>query len=276
MKIGIFDSGLGGLITLHGAREALAAYDVVYLGDTAHLPYGDKTKEQVFEFTKRAVEYLFKQDCKLVFLFCNTASAEALRKIQQEFLPKFYPNRHVLGIIIPTVEVAITSPPGHDREKRGSRRIGVLATQGTVDSHTYLKEIQKRNSNAEVFQQAAPKLVPHIESGILTNLAYARLVNMYLDPLLERNIDTLILGCTHYAIIKNQIKKLLPLKVQLICQDEIIGSKITEYLSNHAEIETILSKNKTRQYLVTKLTPEFENHAKAWLGESLKLERISL
>ncbi len=262
MKIGVFDSGLGGLVTLKGAAKALAPYDLVYLGDTANLPYGDKTKEQVFEYTRKAVEYLFKQDCKIVFLFCNTASAEALRKIQQEFLPNHYPDRRVLGIIIPTVQ-EITG-----------KRVGILATQGTVDSQTYIHEIHKINPEIQVFQQAAPKLVPLIESNHHIINTYVIIMSEYVKSLLDQNIDTLVLGCTHYVMIKSEIKKLLPTHVQLISQDEIIGKKITDYVARHSEIESTLSKNKTRQYLVTKLTQEFDRQAREWFGPDLKLSVI--
>lgn len=252
MKIGIFDSGLGGLITLHGARGALASYDVVYLGDTKNLPYGDKTQEEIYALTKRALDFLKAQDCAIIFLFCNTASAMALRQLQHE-------GYRTLGIIIPTVEEATGS------------RIGILATQSTVDSGKYPAEIKKPHPNAQVFQQAAPKLVPLIESG---NAISDALLLTYLNPLIHQNIKVLILGCTHYAILKTQIKKLIPHDIKIISQDEIIGPKITDYLARHPEIESTLSKTNSREYLVTKLTPEFEKQAKMWFGESLKLQEI--
>src|SRR3989344_2026033 len=240
LKIGIFDSGLGGLITMHGARGALAGYDVVYLGDTANLPYGDKTQEQIYKFTKRALDYLFKHDCAIVFLFCNSASARALRKLQRE-------GYRVLGIIIPMVE-----------EAQGNR-VGVLATQSTVDSGAYSRELEKAWPGVQVFQQAAPKLVPMIESGMSSYSSYEKLLDIYLKPLLAQNIDTLILGCTHYAIIKDRIRALVPPSVRAISQDELIGPKITDYLTRHPEIESQLSRNGRREYFVTAHHPRFQN-----------------
>lgn len=232
MKIGIFDSGLGGLFLMKPVVEALPEYDYVYLGDTKNLPYGDKSQEEIYRYTKRALDYLFAYDCAIVFLFCNTASARALRRLQGE-------GYRVLGIIIPTVEEIY------------GKRIGVLATQNTVDSCTYVAEIKKLLPNAEVFQQAAPKLVPMIERGEAKIPAYDKILDSYLQPLISKNIDTLVLGCTHYPIIKDQIKKLLPPHVRLICQDEIIGEKIKSYFARHPEIGSKLSRGGTREYLVT-------------------------
>ncbi len=262
MKIGVFDSGLGGLFLMKPIVEALRHYEYLYLGDTAHLPYGDKSPDEVYRLALAGGKNLLEQDCALVLVMCNTISAEALRRMQQEFLPSTFPDRRILGIIIPTVE-----------EIRG-KRIGVLATKGTVNSETYIKEIHKLLPNAQVFQQAAPKLVPMIESGILNIPAYAKIVNSYLEPLIAKNIDTLILGCTHYVVLKNQIRKLVPHNVRVISQDEIIAEKVRGYLARHPEIESKLSRTGTQTFTVTKLTPEFQAQAEKWFDKLLKLEEI--
>ncbi len=251
MKIGIFDSGLGGLFLMKPVVEALPRYDYVYLGDTANLPYGDKSQEEIYRFTKRALDYLFKNECTIVFVFCNTASAMALRKLQHE-------GYRALGIIIPTVEEA------------HGKRIGVLATQSTVDSGKYPIEIKKLLPDAEVFQQAAPKLVPMIEAGTVD---YGT-IQQYLGPLLVRDIDTLILGCTHYGITKDRIKAVVPPNVHLIFQEEIIAPKIKDYLSRHPEIETKLTKKGTREFLLTKLF-DFDDIHHPWLQNFGDLDRSS-
>ncbi|MEK7583495.1 MAG: glutamate racemase [Patescibacteria group bacterium] len=255
MKIGIFDSGLGGLFLMKPIVEALPQYDYLYLGDTANLPYGDKSPDEVYQFALAGVKYLFEQDCAIVLVMCNTISAEALRRLQGE-------GYRALGIIIPTVE-SVTG-----------NRIGVLATQGTVNSETYIKEIHKLLPNAHVFQQAAPKLVPMIESGILNIPAYAKIVNNYLVPLLAHDIDTLILGCTHYVVLKDLVRKLVPENIGVISQDELIADKVRNYLSRHPEIESKLSRSGTQTFVVTKLTPEFQAQAEKWFEKSLKLEEV--
>lgn len=236
MKIGIFDSGLGGLFLMKPVVEALPLYDYVYLGDTANLPYGDKSQDEIYRFTKSALDYLFAHECAIVFIFCNTSSAMALRKLQHE-------GYRALGIIIPTIEEA------------HGKRIGVLATQSTVDSGKYRAEIKKLQPDAEVFQQAAPKLVPMIESGTTD---YGT-IQQYVGPLLVKDIDTLILGCTHYGIIKDRIRAILPPAVNLISQDEIIAQKVKAYLARHPEIESNLSRVGSREYLVTSHHPRLQN-----------------
>lgn len=211
----------------------LPQYDYVYLGDTKRVPYGNRPQEEIYAFTKQGVDYLINQKCSLVLLFCNTASAQALRKLQAE-------KYRVLGVIIPTVE-----------EVTGNV-IGVLATQSTVDSATYVLELKKVLPNAKVFQQSAPGLVPMIEAGEIDN----ELIASYVRPLLDKGIDTLILGCTHYPIIKTQIKRLLPNTVRLVSQDEFIAKKLKNFLDRHPEIETKLSKNKKRTVILTS-SPDF-------------------
>lgn len=265
MKIGLFDSGLGGLIVTHSLIQNFPEYDYVYLGDTARVPYGNRSQEVIYEFTRNAVEYLFKQDCQLVIVACNTASAKALRKLQQEYLPVRYPDRKVLGVLKPTAEEVA--------ERTKNSRIGIIATAGTVGSRTYVAEIQKLNPDIEVAQQATPLLVPLVENNAMK---YAGpILDDYLEPLLKANIDTLVLGCTHYPLLKGLIRSKVG-SVNVISQDEIIPQKIRDYLDRHAEIDQKLSKNSTRNFLTTDLASSTIEVATLLFGKSIKLEKVSL
>jgi glutamate racemase len=266
MKIGIFDSGLGGLFTMKSLVKELPQYDYVYLGDTKRLPYGNRSRETIYQFLEEAVDYLFKHDCELVILACNTASAEALRRIQQEYLPKHYPSRRVLGIIVPTAEAALKDPK--------TEKIGVLATQSTVGSRTFIKEIKKIRPSVVVFQKAAPLLVPLIENGSMEFVD--SVLNSYLKPLIKRKIDVLILGCTHYPIIKRRIQKICGGKIKIISQNEIISAKLANYLKRHPEIEKRLDKKERRRFLVTDLTNTTKTLAKKWFGASIKFEIVRI
>ncbi len=263
MKIGVFDSGLGGLNILRELLKKLPQYDYVYLGDTKNLPYGEKTQEQIFKFTKKAVNYLFKeQDCALVLVMCNTASAKALRKLQREWLPKNFPDRRILGPIIPTVEYC-----------KNAKRVGVLATKATVDSKVYIKELKKLNPEIKVFQKSAPKLVPLIEAGKIRESESS--LDVYLKPLLAKNIDSLILsGSTHYSVLKGYAKKKYGKEIQIYSQDEIIPNSLEKYLKNHPEISVKLSKNSERQFLVTKTTRVVQDYLINKLDSKLKLQQV--
>jgi len=264
MKIGIFDSGLGGLVITQGILKKLPQYDYVYLGDTARLPYGDRTEREIYKFTSQSIEFLFKKRCKLVVVACNTASANALRKIQQEYLPKHYPDRRVLGVIIPTAE-----------QSSGYRRIGIIATASTVRSRAHVRELKKLNPRAQVFQQAAVKLVPLIEKNDFSGID--RVLKSYLDPMGKKGIEALVLGCTHYPILKSRIKKILGSRVKVIDQTEIIPPKLQHYLRRHPEIRRGLSKGRRRLYYVTRLTPEFRQVARLLAGKNVpfKLARLN-
>lgn len=243
MRIGVFDSGLGGLFIAQAIIEALPEYDYVYLGDTKRVPYGNRSQEAVYQFTCEAVQYLFeKQDCQLVILACNTASSEALRKLQQEWLPVYFPERRVLGVIVPTVEALANYP--------GIKKVGILATTSTVNSKVYPTEIQHRYPELEVVQQATPLLVPLIEHN---GLQWARpIVEEYLQSL--RDCQAIILGCTHYAAVKNMIEEIVGVEVKVLVQTELVPSSLMKYLERHPELEVKLSKSRQRQYLVTDLT----------------------
>ncbi len=283
-KIGIFDSGLGGLVIAKAIFSAkgsprireseaggpasggknLSSYDYVYLGDTKWLPYGNKSAGQVYKYTSRAIKYLFDQDCQLVILACNTASALALRKIQQEYLPKFYPGKRVLGVVIPTLEEA---------DKNHKRKIiGVIGTSATIRSHIYKKELIKIDAKAKIFEVAAPKLVPLIERNSL-QLA-EKTLGLYLQPLLKHNIEALILGCTHYPILEQQIKKLVGKNIKVVSQTDFLPGKLSNYLKRHPEISKKLSKHHQRTFLVTKYNREFGEVAKRLFGRKLKFEVV--
>jgi glutamate racemase len=268
MKIGIFDSGLGGLIIAKAIRKAMPEYDYVYLGDTKRVPYGNRSHEAVFEFTKEAMEYLFKkEDCAIVVVACNTASARALRRIQQEYLPVLFSppakgewpkaegvfTRKVLGVLIPAAE-----------EAAKFERVGIIGTAGTVASNTFPNEIKKLNTQTKIFQNAAPMLVPLAEEGEIKNAL--PFIKKYLQPLLNKKLDALVLGCTHYPIFKNKIKKLLPKETRIISQDEIVPKKLKNYFARHPEIAKKLSKKHTAKIIVTDMTKTVSKLTEKWFG----------
>ena len=261
MKIGIFDSGLGGLVITKSIIEALPQYDYIYLGDTLHVPYGSRSFEAVYQYTKNAMDYLFENDCQLIIIACNTASAKALRTLQQNYLPKKYPDRRILGVIIPTIEAAV---------EKNVKNIAMISTAGTKKSETFDLELAKRVSGVALTTIATPLLVPMVENNGIK----------WVKPILEEYLkpfdtpDALILGCTHYPLLKSEISKILP--VPLISQDEIIPYKLKDYLKRHPEIETTLSQKGNRQFLVTDLTDSYEISAKNLYGKDIKIQEVSL
>jgi len=266
MKIGIFDSGLGGLFVTRALTKKLPQYDYVYLGDTQRMPYGNRSRETIYQFLREAVEYLFSRDCELIIVACNTASAEALRRIQQEYFPKHYPKRRVLGVIIPTAEIAL--------ENGMAKRIGVLATQGTVHSRAYVRELKKIAPHIEIFQQAAPLLVPIIESN---SIKFADpILYSYLKPLLEKNIDTLILGCTHYPLLKPLLHDILGNGVKLIDSAEAMAD-IAADLINTQNIGNQSSSPPDYIFYVSDLPYRFQTIGERFLGRTLgRVELVSL
>lgn len=265
MKIGIFDSGLGGLVITKAIIRKLPKYDFIYLGDTKRVPYGNRSQETIYEFTKQAVEYLFKQNCLLVILACNSASAMALRRLQREFLPKKYPKRRILGVIVPTVEIA--------SQGKRAKKIAVIATAGTINSHIYRKELSKINKNIQVSEKAAPLLVPLVENG---GVKFAKpVLEDYLKEF-KGKIDGLVLGCTHYPILKNLIKNIIGKKVKIISQDEIIPAKLIDYLKRHPEINKKLSRTGKRKFLVTDIAANFQETANRMFGKNISFNKIKL
>jgi glutamate racemase len=262
MKIGVFDSGLGGLAIAQAIMARLPQYDYLYLGDTKRVPYGNRSQETIHEFVGEALDYLFANDCLVVILACNTASAESLRKSQQQYLPRKYPDRRVLGVLIPAVEAALEITP--------NGRIGVLATASTVESGSYEREIASRSPSSTSVCVAAPLLVPLVENDGLK----------YAQPILEDYLvklgraDALILGCTHYTFLKDAIRSTLDCPV--VCPDEVVPEKLAIYLDRHPEIESRLSKGAGRSYRVTDLAPGYAALASRLAGAPVPLELVSL
>lgn len=266
--IGIFDSGIGGLTILKAVLGKLPEYQLLYLGDTARTPYGNRSQEVVYQFTQQAVDYLFKQGCELVIVACNTASSEALSKIQKEWLPNNYPDKRVLGVIRPVVEEAI------EQSKTG--RIGVVGTRGTVTSGAYERELQALNPDVKVFQQACPMLVPAVEEGMINRPETMKMIRNYLRPLKQQKIDTLILGCTHYPFLKKQFEAAAGKNIKVLDSPEIVAEKLQDYLKRHPEIESKIKKNSDHKFLVTDITETLQANAEKWLEQSVKFEKINL
>lgn len=247
MKIGIFDSGLGGLYIANAIKAALPEYDYVYLGDTLHVPYGRRSVETVYQLTRNAIEYLFEQqDCALIVVACNTASALALRRIQQDYLPDAYPDRRVLGVIVPTLEYA---------QEHDLRRIGMLATEAMCNSGIYEEELGKINADVALFAQSAPLLVPMLEHDGADFIDQA--LEKYLLPLVAQNVDSIILGCTHYCLLKEKIARYLGDTVHVVSQDEIIPQKLAAYLEKHQWLDAKISKNGRFALQITDVSESF-------------------
>ncbi len=260
--IGVFDSGFGGLTVLKEFLKILPQYDYVYLGDNARAPYGSKSEEVIYNYTKEAVEFLFKEGCGLVIIACNTASAKTLRKIQQEYLSVSFPDKKVLGVIIPLVEEA-------GRQTR-FKSIGLIGTRATIESKTYESEIKKINSEAEIYGQACPLLVPLIEEGWTNRPETKMILRKYLRSLKEKKIGSLILGCTHYPVLIKDIKAVLGKQIKVFDSPKIVAEKLADYLKRHPEIESKLEKNGSRNFFTTDDADKFKNLGKKFLGEDVK------
>lgn len=268
--IGIFDSGYGGLTVMQEIVKTLPQYDYIYLGDNARSPYGNRSFDTIYEYTLQAVNWFFKQGCQLVILACNTASAKALRSIQQKDLPIIAPGRRVLGVIRPTTE-AIGSFT-HTNE------VGIVATKGTVNSNSYPIEINKFFPQVKVYQHACPMWVPLVENNEHEKPGADYFIQQDINALLAagKNIDVLLLGCTHYPLLKQKIKQYLPAQVQLLAQGEIVAQSLAQYLQRHPEIETACSKNGKRSFNTTDDTADFDNHAAIFYGERVHSQHVVL
>ena len=250
--------------------KKLPQYDYVYLGDNARAPYGSRSFNTVYHYTLECVQKLFAMNCPLVILACNTASAKALRNIQQLDLPKKFPNKRVLGVIRPTTEIA--------GKLTKTKNVGVLGTTGTVQSDSYKIEIEKFFPDVKVFQQACPMWVPLVENHELNSPATDFFVKQDLKKLFSKSksIDTIILGCTHYPILLGKIKKQIPKKVKIISQGKIVAESLADYLNRHHEIENMLSKNKTVEFFTTDSPENFDKLAKTFWKEKIKSQYLSL
>ncbi len=268
--IGVFDSGFGGLTVLKEIVRQLPNYDYLYLGDNARAPYGSRSFETVYEYTLECVKQLFAMDCELVILACNTASAKALRNIQQHDLPKIAPEKRVLGVIRPTTEVVgKLSKTGH---------VGVLGTTGTITSNSYPIEIEKFYPTIIVHQEACPMWVPIVENNEIESEAADLFIQKNLSNLLakDKNIDTIILGCTHYPLLIRKIKKHLPSNIILVSQGEIVAEGLADYLKRHPAMEERCSKGKSIEFYTTDSTENFDKAASMFYGKEVKSKHLEL
>lgn len=268
--IGVFDSGYGGLTVLKEIVNRLPQYDYLYLGDNARAPYGNRSFETVYEYTLQAVKWFFDRGCSLVILACNTASAKALRSIQQKDLPKLAPQKRVLGVIRPTAEVI------GNYSETGS--VGVLATSGTVASESYPMEIGKFFPQVKVYQEACPMWVPLAENNEHSGHGADYFVKKNLHQIFEKgdDIDVLLLGCTHYPLLREKIEEYLPMGVKLISQGEIVSESLADYLQRHPEIENRCSKTGSRSFFTTYATADFDAHAAIFYGQAIKSKMADL
>lgn len=268
--IGIFDSGYGGLTILKAIRELLPQYDYAYLGDNARAPYGTRSFDIVYQFTRQAVLKLFEMGCQLVILGCNTASAKALRSIQQNDLPNIDPLRRVLGVIRPTAEIV-----GKLTE---TKHVGILATPGTIKSDSYNIEINKLWPELSVTGVACPLWVPIVENNEATGAGADYFVKKRIDHILwlDPDIDTLILGCTHYPILMPKIKQYVPEGVKIVSQGEYVAESLKDYLARHTDMDARCTKNGTVRYYTTENADKFKEAARIFITEDIQVEHIDL
>ena len=279
--IGVFDSGFGGLTILKQflseeenynegedcnprlhCNNFLQQYNYLYLGDNARAPYGNKSQDVIYNYTKEAVDFLFKQGCELIIIACNTASAKALRKIQQEWLPKHQPDKRVLGVVIPIAEQAV--------KLSRFNRIGIIGTRATIESGVYEQELNKLKTGLEIYSQACPLLVPLIEEAWLKKPETRMILKKYLRLLKQKKIDTLILGCTHYPFLIKDIQRIMGKNCQVLDSPKIVAEKLKDYLLRHPEIENKISKNKERLFYTTDDPARFKQFGEKFLGKEIK------
>lgn len=268
--IGVFDSGYGGLTILKEFVKKLPDHDFIYLGDNARSPYGTRSYETVYSYTLEAVQRLFQMGCQLVIIACNTASAKALRTIQQKNLPEIDPSRRVLGVIRPTVEILNTFTK--------TKHVGILGTMGTVSSNSYVLEIRKIYQDLVVVQVACPLWVPLVENNEIGNPGADYFVKKNIEQLLaaDPEIDAILLGCTHYPLLLDSIRKYTPMHVSIILQDRVVADSLIDYLKRHPEIEARCSKNRTLRFLTTNSTELFDERGSIFFKKRIASEKITL
>ena len=271
--IGVFDSGYGGLTILDKIREKMPEYDYIYLGDNARTPYGTRSFEVVYNFTLQAVRKLFELGCPLVILACNTASAKALRSIQQIDLPQIAPWKRVLGVIRPTVECI--------GEMTTTRHIGVLATTGTIKSESYPLEVRKLFPDITITGEACPMWVPLVENNESQSEGADYFIRQHIERLLQKDplIDTILLGCTHYPLLMDKIRNFTPSHIRIIAQGEYVAESLQDYLRRHPEMDNLCSQGGTCRFLTTESEQKFKESASIFLSQTnqeLKVETISL
>jgi glutamate racemase len=267
--IGVFDSGLGGLTVLKALLRALPDYGYLYLGDDARTPYGNKSQEVIYDYTRQAVEFLIARDAVLIVLACNTASAKALRRIQQEWLPAHHPAKRVLGVVIPLAEAAV--------EATRHGRVGVIGTRATIASGVYDQELNKLRRSLKTFSQACPLLVPLVEEGWAGKRETNMILKKYLRPLKNSKIDTLVLGCTHYPFLRKDIERIMGKNCRVLDAPRIVAEKLADYLRRHPEIEARLAKDGSRRYVTTDDPERFRCLGEPFLGQRIReVERVVL
>lgn len=268
--IGVFDSGIGGLTILKELKNRMPDYDYVYLGDNARAPYGTRSYDTVYRYTLQCVQWFFVQGCELVILACNTASAKALRTIQQHDLPNMGTGKRVLGVLRPTTEtIGLYSQSGH---------IGILATNGTVNSESYVTEIKRFFPKTKVSQHACPMWVPLVENREHLSPGADYFIQKDVEQLLNSDpqIDTVLLGCTHYPLLEEKIRKFLPDHISLVSQGGIVAEKLEDYLKRHKEMEKKISRKGTIKFFTTDSSAEFDAHADIFFDKKVRSEHVDL
>ncbi len=260
MKLGVFDSGLGGLIITKAIRESLPKVDLFYYGDTLHLPYGNRSHEAIYKYTKASMTYMFGNDCQLIVMACNTASAAALRRLQQNWLGDAWPGRNIIGVVVPTLETALDL---------GHNKLGLIGTNYIVESEVYKEELQKLNPGISLQSIATPLLVPLIENNGEPWLK--DVLKSYLDQL--KGIECLLLGCTHYASLKNHVRELMGENITVLSQDELIPPKLMDYLGRHPEHNDKIGKNGNSEFWVSDLTTGYLNAAQHLYGGDIQIQQ---
>lgn len=268
--IGVFDSGYGGLTVLKEIREKLPEYDFLYLGDNARAPYGSRSFDVIYQYTWQAVQALFDRDCSLVILACNTASAKALRSIQRIKLPELYPDRRVLGVIRPSTEEL-------DKHTK-TKHVGVLGTDGTIRSNSYQIELAKFAPDLVVNQHSCPMWVPLIENNQFDTPGGVYFIQNDLVSILEKDpkIDTILLACTHYPILLEQLQRLLPTHIEVLAQGKIVAESLADYLERHPEMEANCSKGGSVRYLTTENAKDFSEKASLLMNDQIEAEHLTL
>src|SRR4051812_40083368 len=268
--IGVFDSGYGGLTVLKEIVAKLPQYDYIYLGDNARAPYGNRSFTTVYHYTLQCVKWFFEQGCPLVILACNTASAKALRTIQQHDLQTIAPDKRVLGVIRPTTEII--------GRYTKSNRVGILATNGTVQSNSYVIEIEKFYPDIKVVQEACPMWVPLVENNEYDTHGADFFIKKNIHQLLKREprIDTILLACTHYPVLLKKITEYTPVDIKILAQGEIVANSLADYLRRHPEMETRLARNSNRTFYTTDSTQDFDSHATIFYGKPIESKYVDL
>lgn len=262
--IGIFDSGLGGLTITRELIKKLPEYNYIYLGDNARAPYGNKSAGLILNYTIEAVDFLFKQGCELIILACNTASSEALRKIQQEWLPKNYPTKRVLGVIIPVAEEVAETVINY------KQKIGIIGTKATISTGAYDREIMKLNPDLKLASLSTPLLVPLIEEGWINRRETKMILRQYLRRLKKEKVKYLVLGCTHYPFLMKQVQEIMGKACKIFNSPQIITDKLQDYLNRHPELELKLKKNGQIRFCTTDEIENFKKLGEKFLGKEMK------